>query len=196
MLYLGQGNSVAGRCLHQPRRESTEVPVTDLQYTLPVPTAEEWRPIAGTADRYWVSSLGRVRGPKGNILKPAPNSHGYPRCVASPRGRCFVHILVAEAFIGPRPVGMVINHKDMDPSNPAANNLEYITRSQNILYSSVRGRPTGARGERSGAAKLSESAVREIRTSALPLRALARRFGVDHKTIRKAKSGETWQCVG
>ena len=57
------------------------------------------------------------------------------------------HILVAKAFLGPRPKGMVINHKDGNNLNNAAKNLEYVTPKRNQEHASEMGlRPTKRNG--------------------------------------------------
>lgn len=43
-----------------------------------------------------------------------------------------VHLLVAEAFIGPRPAGMEVDHVYGNKSNFHVSNLEYVTRSENM----------------------------------------------------------------
>jgi hypothetical protein len=48
-----------------------------------------------------------------------------------------VHTLVAEAFLGRRPDGMVVHHKDHNRRNPRLENLEYITESLNSLLRQV-----------------------------------------------------------
>lgn len=45
--------------------------------------------------------------------------------------RRYVHQLIAETFIGPRPPGKVVCHNDGDVTNNAADNLRYDTRSEN-----------------------------------------------------------------
>ncbi len=45
-----------------------------------------------------------------------------------------VHVLVAAAWIGPRPVGMHVNHKDGRKTNCRPSNLEYVTPSENQLH--------------------------------------------------------------
>ena len=47
-----------------------------------------------------------------------------------------VHRLVALAFLGPPPSQhhMYVNHKDLDKGNIAAENLEYVTRSENMAH--------------------------------------------------------------
>jgi hypothetical protein len=44
------------------------------------------------------------------------------------------HRLVAETFFGKIPKGMEINHRDLDKHNNCLNNLEIVTRQQNIIH--------------------------------------------------------------
>ena len=79
----------------------------------------------------------------GKELKQNPNSKGYMRVPLSDRGghkkRHFVHRLVADAFECPGN-GDVVNHKDFNPLNNHADNLEYTTIYGNYAYSANRGR--------------------------------------------------------
>ena len=43
-----------------------------------------------------------------------------------------VHSLVAQAFLGPRPQDMVVDHIDGDKTNNNVTNLHYVTHRQNI----------------------------------------------------------------
>lgn len=45
-----------------------------------------------------------------------------------------IHSAIAEAFIGERPEGLVINHIDGDKTNNSADNLEYTTQSENTRH--------------------------------------------------------------
>jgi len=45
----------------------------------------------------------------------------------------YIHQLVAEAFLGPRPEGMDVAHWDGKPGHNAASNLRYASRSENQL---------------------------------------------------------------
>lgn len=98
--------------------------------------SEEWRAIPGLEGRWEVSNLGRVRSPprkrtRGGLLTVRPNKRGY-LAVGLGHHKHEVHRLVALAFIGPRPDGHEVRHVDGDPLNPAASNLTYGTRSQNV----------------------------------------------------------------
>ncbi len=101
---------------------------------------EEWRDIPGFPG-YKISNMGRVQGIRVPILRQYTSSRGgnYPfvdlrgwDAEGKPKRRLArVHALVAEAFIGPRPEGTVVNHKDHNRNNSHVDNLEYITQAEN-----------------------------------------------------------------
>lgn len=98
---------------------------------------EEWRAICS---HYDVSNHGRVKrtapgqGAKaGLILKPRVNIRGYVNYELHRRTHQG-HQLVLCGFIGPRPSGLEVNHKDGDPLNNHLDNLEYVSRSENIRH--------------------------------------------------------------
>lgn len=136
---------------------------------------EVWVPIPGVPS-YEVSSLGRVRGPKGiRSLKPSPD--GYVR-LPIPRRKFHktVHSLVAEAFIGPRPDMHCVNHKNWVRHDNRASNLEWVTYSRNLMHRpglepianfEKRLNPKGppkrkARGEAHGLSKYTAEQVRSV----------------------------------
>lgn len=98
---------------------------------------ETWRTITQHPD-YDVSSHGRVRsrrrpGPP-RILRPGDNGKGYLLvALQGPTGQRtqMVHRLVGEAFLGPRPPGMVTRHLNGDSHDNRIENLTYGTQSQN-----------------------------------------------------------------
>lgn len=103
-------------------------------------TDERWLPVQGF-DLYEVSDRGSVRSLprdfprlKGRVLKPGITPKGHRFVVLSHRGvpsTKSVHILVLEAFIGPRPEGMLGLHRDDDKSNNTVENLYWGTYSDN-----------------------------------------------------------------
>lgn len=51
-----------------------------------------------------------------------------------------IHRLVAEAFLGERPTGMLVHHKDNDKANARPENLMYASASQNTKWAYADGR--------------------------------------------------------
>jgi hypothetical protein len=105
-------------------------------------TPEAWRPVPAEYGRYEVSSHGRVRSAKsGRIRKGAyDNGLGYQRLLLSVYGRpvtAYVHRLVALAFCD-GDSSLEVNHKDGDKSNNVADNLEWVSRSQNMKHAYAR----------------------------------------------------------
>ena len=113
---------------------------------------EEWKIAAGTACRYEVSNLGRVRRIDGLMLSVSTprNTREYP-CVmlryAGKRKRVAVHRMVALNFIGLPPfAGAEVRHLDGDHSNPRWDNLAWGTAKDNADDREQHGRT--ARGPR------------------------------------------------
>jgi len=113
---------------------------------------EIWRDVVGFEDAYQVSNMGRVKSKsrlvamsashksvaylsrrEGRLLKPGRASTGY-FTVALGRGNSrTLHSLVAEAFIGPCPIGYEVLHIDGTRTNNRVDNLRYGTRHENIM---------------------------------------------------------------
>lgn len=87
---------------------------------------EEWRQYLNT--KYFFSNLGRAKGPNG-ILKPYPNTSGYLQVgiyINGHRDKMFLSVLVATCFV-PNPNGFkYVHHKDENPRNNRADNLEWV----------------------------------------------------------------------
>ncbi|KKM39502.1 hypothetical protein LCGC14_1564490 [marine sediment metagenome] len=150
----------------------------------------EWR--ATVDPRYEVSSDGRVRR-KAYELKGG-NASGY-RQVALGRGHLtYVHQLVAEAFLGPRPEGNDVNHKNGIKDDNRRENLEYLSRRDNMRHAFANGLvPSLDRSrEKNGRAKLTNADVVSIRDSSDSNVSLARRFGVCPASISHVRNNRTW----
>ena len=99
---------------------------------------EVWRSIQNLS-KYEISNRGNVRFTDTKQLrKQGLNSYGY--CVLrvayddGTRKTIAVHILVALAFLGERPPGHDVNHINGIKIDNRVENLEYVTRSENILH--------------------------------------------------------------
>jgi hypothetical protein len=105
--------------------------------------AEIWKPIPGYEGKYEASSLGRIKSvPRKHQLKEiimTLDDHNSGYKVVKLRGllgykKCFVHRLVAKAFI-PNPMNKeIVNHKDLNRWNNTLNNLEWLTQSENVRH--------------------------------------------------------------
>ena len=105
---------------------------------------EVWKPVIGYEDWYSISNKGRVCrdmprrfGRLGGLLKPTKDTSGYYQVKFYKNGisKTFgVHRLLATAFIGEKPEGMQVNHKDTKKSNNYISNLEYLTQSENAKH--------------------------------------------------------------
>jgi hypothetical protein len=167
------------------------------------PDHERWLSVPGWPG-YEVSDFGRVRSFRGRCggtmsasphpMNPRPGSDG--RIVVRLRngpGRQRVvgpHVLVLEAFVGPRPEGMEGCHDDGDARNNRLDNVRWDTRSENIRDMLRHG-----------------TSPRTVLTSAaIPLiwarlvanehpRSIAEDYGVSAATIYPIRTGRTWSHV-
>lgn len=165
----------------------------------------EYRNIPGFAG-YRVGSDGTVQSqwgrgsdmkwPKDWIkLRPIFNSDGYYQVVlyrsSRERFRRCIHRLVLEAFIGPRPQGMIARHLNGDKYDNRRENLTWGTPAENSRDMVAHGR--SIRGERCNKAKMTEAQVREIRNRVGEAAFdLAKEFNVRPATIWNIRTRKTW----
>lgn len=103
---------------------------------------EYWKPIPGY-DGYMVSDLGRVKSLNYNrtgeekILRPKKGRGGYLRVQLYKDGvgkNCYVSLLVWEAFNGPIPPGMQVNHISEEKTDCRLANLNLMTPKENTNW--------------------------------------------------------------
>ncbi|MEN9924154.1 MAG: Deep-sea thermophilic phage [Pseudomonadota bacterium] len=178
---------------------------------------EVWRPVVGFEESHEVSNLGRVRSIARAITRRAnrwsglvthihaqrilglrPERGGYLRSTISLDGRqkqCMVHRLVANAFLDPAPTEEhQINHRDGNKANNRADNLEWVTRAENMNHAYANGLKVPVKGSRHGRSKLTEEQVAEIKAlgGTLSQHQIAKRFGVGQPQIHRILSGRRW----
>ena len=147
-----------------------------------------------------VSETGQVFS-HGKYIRGEIMKNGYSRIHVSHEGvsrKYLVHRLVAEAFI-PNPLNLPqVNHKDGNKLNNTVENLEWCSASDNQKHAYRTGLKS-AIGEKNGQSKLSKEDVAEIRKVYVKGKhcefnsyGLARKYGVNPKTIQNIVKGETW----
>lgn len=141
---------------------------------------EEWRFVAGTNEKWQVSSLGRAA--KWGKIIPKVRIH------VPGRGSTRIYRLILETFVGPCPPGMEGCHKDDNHENNALTNLYWGTKEENQIDAIQNG---------NGNNILTEDQVREAitlyRTGKWTYVALSRRYGVTPENISMAVRGLTWK---
>jgi hypothetical protein len=162
---------------------------------------QTWKPVVGYEDHYEVSDSGRVRSLRKRRemtrLKVTAKNR-YPRvefCVDKKRVKKKIHLLVLEAFVGPRNGKMESRHLNGDVNDARLENLCYGTSVENKADQERHGRR--AKGSRNGISKLTELDVVEIR-SLYPQKSqsfLAERFGVSIATIHFVVTRRNWAHV-
>ena len=102
-------------------------------------------PHAATQGQFLVSDDGRVLDVWQPALLSQSGSHkqGYLRVSLRGRQR-YVHQLVLEAHVGPRPRGMNVLHANDIPWDNRLENLRWGTQSENLKEATVNGRNVNA----------------------------------------------------
>jgi hypothetical protein len=172
---------------------------------------EIWRPAPGFSNIYIVSNKGRVRNlcpPRGNgLVFGFVDRYGY-RVVNLSRGgeklKRKTHRLVCEAFHGPCPAKHECAHLDGDKANNRAENLKWVTRSENGRHKALHGyvclghRNGGCPGSANAWAKLTDEQVLAIRERAkvgASGRSLAIEYGLTSANMSAVIRGASYRNV-
>lgn len=166
---------------------------------------EVWKPVVGYEDYYIVSNLGNVmsvprevngRQLKSRLMRQRHDKDGY-MLVNLYKGNQLathkVHRLVASAFLDGRSE-LQVNHKNGIKDDNRAENLEWVTKKQNMEHAVELG--LMVRGEKHPNAKLTEGDVRSIRRlidqGILPKSAIAAMYGVHVSTVHYIAVRRLW----
>ncbi len=184
-----------------------EMAVDKLENTLQIFAGEVWKDIEGYNGRYQVSNFGRVKSFQRldeKILSIEGKKRDYAKVVLfkdNVAKTFLLHRLVAIAFV-PNPENKPeVNHIDGNKKNNCAENLEWVTKSENIKDAFDTGLAKVFRGVENGAAKLTPEQVREIRRTYIKgdknfsSHALARKFNVSSNSIRRVVNFATYKDV-
>lgn len=125
--------------------------------------------------------------------------HQILTCIEGKRKHVKAHVLVLEAFVGPRPSGMVGRHLDGNSSNNLLANLAWGTPSENQQDSVRHGTSYGAtlKGNRNPQAKLTEDDARAIlfMKGKVSQYQIAEQFGVTQGAVSLIHTGKLWSYL-
>jgi hypothetical protein len=149
---------------------------------------ETWKPVVGFEGRYEVSDLGRIRSLQFrsvgglSLMKPTKNYAGYHviSLGSNPKRQFRLHVLILEAFVGPRPTGMHGCHGRDDKDDNRLVNLRWDTPKRNIAERQ------SFDGEKNPNARISDTQREEIRQRLLKgeqAKALAPLYGLTRTRI-------------
>ncbi|MGO9032216.1 hypothetical protein [Mycobacterium sp.] len=89
-----------------------------------------WVPVVGFEGRFEVSSEAQVRDARTLRLVPIDHSGRYDRVTLGGRRR-YLHDVVMGSFVGAKPIGQLVLHRDDDGHNPRLPNLSFGTYAEN-----------------------------------------------------------------
>lgn len=162
----------------------------------------EWKEINPD---YIVSSDGQIGSRRRGglkMLRPGHTGSGYlyvTICSDGGQHNRLIHILVAEAFLGPRPTALhQVNHKNGAKADNHDTNLEWVTPSGNHRHRfDVLGQKA-AHGEALSQTKLTEGRVREILVRCAAgetQRKVAADYGISQSAISSIVRRKNWAWI-
>lgn len=180
---------------------------------------EIWKIIPDFVE-YQVSNFGRIKSLKCNrekILKPVEGKKGYFQvslCKNSKAYKKQIHQVVLQAFIGPCPKGLEVNHKNGIKSDNRLDNLEYMTHAENnkhAIQTGLHKEPSGdnhytkkhpekvRRGSNSNLAKLTEEQIKKIRAlwnrKEKTQKEISILFNIHKTTVSYIVNNKVWQHI-
>lgn len=164
---------------------------------------EIWRDIIEYRGMYQISNFGKVKsllnyaGVTERILKSRsyPSGHLYVNLYKNGKKTTRkIHRLVIENFIGMPIAGQECRHMDGNPKNNHANNLQWGTRSENLIDMKRHG--TNPVGETHSRSKLNEREVLliiKLLSQGMKQKDIAIQFGVSPMTVSDIKCNKKWK---
>ena len=157
---------------------------------------------------YQIFASGKVLGKRGTYLKLGISTSGYYQISAWNKGNqktFLLHRILAEAFI-PNPENKAeVNHKDGNKLNNSLENLEWVSRSENIRHGIINGLIPSPWKNKSGSLHTRSKTVLQLKDNQIisefgSSREAARETGISYGTISnvllgtgKTAGGYSWK---
>lgn len=157
------------------------------------------RDIPGYSGLYAATEDGAIWSYRTNIyLSPTLTSHGYLRIaltIKQVQVKRHVHQWVMLAYYG-ESLGRDVNHKNSIKTDNRLDNLEYVTRKQNIHHAIAAG-TNKIRGVGAAKAKLTEEQAKSIKYNESHLRnfQLAKKYNITPTAVSLIRRGINWKHV-
>jgi len=178
--------------------------------------AEIWKDIPGYGGHYEASSLGRIRVKPRVVVRPHSrtgelkefsypgrelslnkSTGGYMKVTIVFGGKTVSinsRILVAEAFHGARPDGLVVCHCNGISNDNRPENLRWDTPLENNRDRIRHG--TAPLGEKHPMARMKASDIAYIRANNLTTRQVRERYGISNSQAFRIVKGDSWKAAG
>lgn len=184
---------------------------TELPFPPSLIHEERWAPAYEFEGLYEVSNLGQIRSLArtiyrsdgvvnrilGKVLQPTKTDRrGRLHLSLRKNGEYYtrqVHRMVLEAFVSPRPDGLVCCHNNGNAADNRLCNLRWDTPKANSMDACIHG--TGNQGFRNPNAFLTPEQIINIRNATGTNSAVALHFGINAETARRIRKGIRWADV-
>ena len=159
--------------------------------------------LKGNKTKYMISTMGRVKNSKTNkILQPALYD-GYLKVGLYHKGKMYsrkIHRLVAKAFIEntyPN-IKNEVNHIDGNKTNNNVDNLEWVSRKENIRHAFKIGLNHGAKGIKNYFAIYDEEIIHQVCSllkQGLKIKEITKKTKVSKDTVHKIYKRKQWKHI-
>lgn len=191
-----------------PRTTTSSIP-TECGFPFISLPGERWLPAKGFSSNYYVSNMGRLLttshhgGHHTAVMKPALDGSGYYRTVMDGK-TVKVHRVAAQTWLQNPLNKPQVNHINNIRTDNRIENLEWVTKAENLAHMIRQGRQNRNWGEKSASHILTSAQVREIRAyqqqhpemTKLDMSIeLAKTYPLKSGSIRHILKGHTWKYL-